>query len=104
MLATIRESISVLYKLSEVVCLLDLLLALAEVSASAGYVRPQFGDALVVRRGRHPVLEQMALGGNAFVANDVQCTDENHFHVLTGANMSGKSTYLKQVVLIQVSQ
>ena len=54
----------------------------------------RFGESLVIREGRHPILDHM---GTVVVANDVTATPESNFSVITGANMSGKSTYLKQV-------
>ena len=101
LLANIREAIGCLYKLSESVSSLDVILSLAEVSQRPGFVRPTFSaDALVIRQGKHPILEQM--GNVNIVPNDTTVTLENNFQVLTGANMSGKSTYLKQIVLLQV--
>jgi DNA mismatch repair protein MutS len=81
---------------------IDVFSALAELAARYGYVRPQLnnGDAIVIRGGRHPVVE-CALGSGAFTPNDtfLSCKD-NQLIVLTGPNMAGKSTYLKQVALI----
>ena len=54
----------------------------------------RFGESLVIREGRHPILDHM---GAVIVANDVTATPESNFSVITGANMSGKSTYLRQV-------
>ena len=58
------------------------------------YIYNRFGESLVIREGRHPILDHM---GTVVVANDVTATPESNFSVITGANMSGKSTYLKQV-------
>jgi DNA mismatch repair protein MutS len=80
----------------------DVLLALAELAHSRDYVRPHMDDSdvLIVRDGRHPVIEAMNLGEN-FVPNDVvmDCR-ENQILVITGPNMAGKSTYMRQVALI----
>jgi len=67
------------------------------VSMNQGYVCPEFGDEIAVRQSRHPILDTMPLD---IVANDIQADPFSRLHVLTGANMSGKSTYLRQVVLI----
>jgi len=81
---------------------IDVFSALAELAVRYGYVRPQLnnGDAIVIRGGRHPVVE-CALGSGAFTSNEtlLSCR-ENQLIVLTGPNMAGKSTYLKQVALI----
>jgi len=80
---------------------LDVCAALAEVAARNGYVRPRLteSDALEIRAGRHPVVEQW-LRGERFVPNDTSFTDGRRIHILTGPNMAGKSTYLRQVALI----
>lgn len=96
----ITNCIGCLYRLSDIVSALDVLLALAEVSQSPGYSRPSFGNSLIVQAGRHPILEYMAV--DDVVPNDTSASVENNLLVLTGANMSGKSTYLKQIVLLQV--
>ncbi len=81
---------------------IDVFSALADVAARYGYVRPRLndGDAIRIRKGRHPVVERM-LGSGAFVPNDtfLSCK-ESQLILLTGPNMAGKSTYLKQVALI----
>jgi DNA mismatch repair protein MutS len=80
---------------------LDVLASLAEAAALYGYVRPDVvpEDVLEIREGRHPVVEQ-TLSGERFVPNDTHFVDGERIHVLTGPNMSGKSTYLRQVALI----
>jgi DNA mismatch repair protein MutS len=83
----------------------DVLLSLAEVAARQGYVRPQVehGQALEIIGGRHPVVEH-ALDGNVFIPNDTRLEAEQGARVLllTGPNMAGKSTYLRQVALISL--
>ncbi|HEX5370509.1 MAG TPA: DNA mismatch repair protein MutS, partial [Dehalococcoidia bacterium] len=81
---------------------IDVFSALAETAARHGYVRPVVGDGerLVIHDGRHPVVEQ-TLGDGRFVPNDTQLdSGEAQIVVLTGPNMAGKSTYLRQVALI----
>ncbi|HEX3555395.1 MAG TPA: DNA mismatch repair protein MutS [Thermoanaerobaculia bacterium] len=81
---------------------LDTLAAFAEVAARQRYVRPVMGEAggpIVIREGRHPVVEQASR--DAFVPNDAELDDEqSQIVLLTGPNMGGKSTYLRQVALI----
>ncbi|HEY2526049.1 MAG TPA: DNA mismatch repair protein MutS, partial [Candidatus Binataceae bacterium] len=82
----------------------DALLALAAVARRRGYVRPRMNSrlALVVRDGRHPVLEA-AMRAGEFVPNDLQTDpDERQLLLITGPNMAGKSTYLRQVALIVI--
>jgi DNA mismatch repair protein MutS len=80
----------------------DVFCALAEVAARYGYVRPQVtqDDEIVIRDGRHPVVERMLPQG-AFVPNDTDLSNQDaQIIVLTGPNMAGKSTYIRQVALI----
>ena len=80
---------------------IDVVATLAEVAADADYVRPEVheGDELVVTEGRHPVVERRVPDG--FVANDVTLNGTDHqVVVLTGPNMGGKSTYLRQTALV----
>jgi len=78
----------------------DVLAAFAEVAAESDYVRPDIRDERVIsiEGGRHPVVERF-LGEEPFVPNDVLFDDENQLLVITGPNMAGKSTYLRQVAL-----
>ncbi len=81
---------------------LDALCSLAENARRKGWTKPQFTDEPVIEiiEGRHPVVEQI-LGDRSFVPNDTRLSSENsQLHLITGPNMSGKSTYLRQVALI----
>ncbi len=82
---------------------LDVLAALAEVAERRAYVRPEVhtGFDLRVRAGRHPVVETM-MPRESFIPNDVELDDDGFIVVLTGPNMAGKSTVLRQVGLIQL--
>jgi DNA mismatch repair protein MutS len=81
---------------------IDVLCSLAEVAAANRYVRPivDTGTEIRIRNGRHPVVEQLQTG-ELFVPNDclLDCKD-NQILIITGPNMAGKSTYLRQVALI----
>ncbi len=81
---------------------IDALSSLAEVAVRHSYVRPTLTDEDVIdiKGGRHPVVEQ-SIGRDNFVLNDAYlCNKDNQLIILTGPNMSGKSTYLRQVALI----
>ncbi len=87
---------------ADVVAELDAAAAFAEAAVRYDYVRPELteGTEIVVEEGRHPVIERMPLG-ERFVPNDVRLdTSANQILVVTGPNMAGKSTYLRQVALI----
>lgn len=88
---------------ADVVASLDALASLAKVAIANNYTKPHIssGNDMVIKDGRHPTVELMLRG--AFVPNDVYMGDgENHMILLTGPNMSGKSTYGKSVLLIQI--
>ena len=80
---------------------LDVLASLAEVAALGSYVRPEVvaEDILEIHEGRHPVVEHY-LKGERFVSNDAIFEEGERIRILTGPNMSGKSTFLRQVALI----
>lgn len=80
---------------------LDVVAGLAEVAAVNGYARPDVvdDDVLEIRDGKHPVVEEF-LAGKGFVPNDTVLEEGERVRIITGPNMSGKSTYLRQVALI----
>ncbi len=80
---------------------LDVYASLADVALMHRYVRPEVdeGPGIEILAGRHPVVE-LTLTNEPFVPNDVRMTPETAIHVLTGPNMAGKSTFLRQVALI----
>ncbi|AOY78411.1 DNA mismatch repair protein MutS [Clostridium formicaceticum] len=81
---------------------LDALYSLAEVAYENGYIKPSMndGEAIHILEGRHPVVEKM-LNNNMFIANDTYLDQkENGISIITGPNMAGKSTYMRQVALI----
>jgi len=81
---------------------IDALSSLAEIAVRHGYVKPTLttDDAIDIKGGRHPIVEQ-TIGKDNFVPNDAYlCNRDNQLIILTGPNMSGKSTYLRQVALI----
>lgn len=80
----------------------DILASFAEIAVQQKYVRPTLTnqDTIEIRGGRHPVVEK-AVGSSNFIANDTLLSNhDNQIIILTGPNMSGKSTYLKQTALI----
>jgi len=83
---------------------LDLLAAFAQLARARGYVRPEFSSSgeLEIVAGRHPVIERLGeAAGERFIPNDAYLNGSSHLILLiTGPNMGGKSTYLRQVALI----
>ncbi len=87
-------------KSAESIATLDVLLSFVEVARNNNYVKPEINenDKIIIKEGRHPVVEKMA---ERFIPNDIylDCA-ENQLIILTGPNMAGKSTYLRQIALI----
>src|SRR5690606_8021435 len=83
------------------VAALDVLAGLAELAVRSDYSRPEVHDGyeLLIRGGRHPVVETM-MPREEFIPNDVTLTEDARVVILTGPNMAGKSTILRQVGLI----
>ncbi len=99
--AQLAKSAPKLLKTARALAELDVLAALAEAAAQGGYVRPEVkaSNELEIREGRHPVVEQ-SLSGERFVPNDIVFEPGEIVRVITGPNMSGKSTAIRQVALI----
>ncbi len=106
--ATIGKSAFKLLSTARALAELDVLAALAEVAALGGYSRPEVheGSELEIHEGRHPVVEQSLHGdpstsrSGRYIPNDVIFENGEIVRVITGPNMSGKSTYLRQAALI----
>jgi DNA mismatch repair protein MutS len=99
--AATGAAIGRLRTIAQALATLDVLAALADVAAREGYARPVLTDAFALRitAGRHPVVERM-MPRERFIPNDVTLTEDARLVILTGPNMAGKSTILRQVGLI----
>lgn len=102
----LKERVSVwitpLRKIAESLATLDALLGFSLVAYDQGYVCPQFNSDrnIMIRDGKHPVIAMQLQ--HQFIPNDTELTDEQAFWIVTGPNMGGKSTYLRQVALISI--
>jgi DNA mismatch repair protein MutS len=101
-----REQVSAaaerIWRTADGLASLDVLVSLAQVAEERNYCKPQVddSDAIDIRDGRHPVIESMKLG-ERFVPNDTRLDGgENQILMITGPNMAGKSTFMRQVALI----
>lgn len=98
----IKAHIPELQQLAEAVSEIDVLQAFATVSEANNYKRPRFVEnKLAIKNGRHPVIEQVMKDGS-FVPNDVSLDQDKNVLLITGPNMSGKSTYMRQLALIVI--
>ncbi|MDO4748747.1 MAG: DNA mismatch repair protein MutS, partial [Eubacteriales bacterium] len=98
----IAENLNRIEKSAQAVAVLDVLVSLANVASSNRYVKPEVNLSSVIRLkdSRHPVVEAL-LDSTLFVPNDVYLdNDSNRVAIITGPNMAGKSTYMRQVALI----
>ena len=97
----LASQLGALKRLAGAIAMLDCLTAFASLAKESGYCRPQIaeeGAALRITDGRHPVVE--ALSRERFVPNDTALDAETRTMVITGPNMAGKSTYMRQTALI----
>ena len=99
LIAEVRTHMSTLFKICESIAMLDMIASFAQLVTTQNYTRPQLTTTLAVRGGRHPVRERIQ--HNRFIPNDIYATQQNRFQIVTGCNMSGKSTYIRTVALLQ---
>lgn len=95
---------NVIREISDKVAIFDVLISLSQVAKENCFVRPEIteGDKIVIKKGRHPVIEKL-LADEEFIANDTYLDNSSsRIMVITGPNMAGKSTYLRQIALITV--
>ena len=99
--ARVGKDVARLHATARAIAAIDVLASLAEVAMREGYTRPRIATEFALRivAGRHPVVERM-MPRDKFVPNDVELTDDARVIILTGPNMAGKSTILRQVGLI----
>ena len=99
----IKKYTEQIQKLAEQLSIVDVLTSFAEVSIANDFVRPLFNDnhKMEINEGRHPVIEKV-IGHNAYVPNNTYLDESKNLLLITGPNMGGKSTYMRQVTLIVI--
>ena len=102
--SVLTENINNLKVIADAVAQLDLISCFAEIAKTNRYIRPQIVDSnepMIIKEGRHPVVE--AISKERFIPNDILLDeDENRTMILTGPNMAGKSTYMRQTAIIAI--
>ncbi|KAI0898154.1 DNA mismatch repair protein-like protein MutS [Annulohypoxylon nitens] len=100
LLDAFRIHVPNLFRVCESIALLDMIAAFGQSATTRDYVRPEVGDTLALKGARHPIFER--INPERFVPNDVFANEQHRFQVITGCNMSGKSTYIRMISLLQV--
>jgi DNA mismatch repair protein MutS len=99
----VLQHLEAIQETADAIAVFDVLSSLSETARLYNYTRPVLNETrnLFIREGRHPVLDQSLTGGERFVPNDVTLEPQhNRLLLITGPNMAGKSTYLRQVALL----
>ena len=99
----LKEHRKILSELAERLAYIDVMVSFAVSAIENDYAKPEMNEeyAFEIESGRHPVVEKL-IGRTDYVSNDTVFTEKESFVVLTGPNMSGKSTYMKQIALISI--
>ncbi|KAL4929214.1 MutS family protein MSH4 [Aspergillus undulatus] len=100
LIQNVCAEISILFKISEAISMLDMLAAFAHLATTNEYTRPELTDALAIKSGRHPIREKIHT--RKFIPNDAYATPQTRFQIITGCNMSGKSTYIRSLALMTI--
>lgn len=100
LIQSVCSEISGLFRVSEAIAMLDMLAAFAQAATCQDYIRPELTDVLAIKAGRHPIREKIHT--SKFVPNDAYATQQSRFQIITGCNMSGKSTYIRSLALMTV--
>ncbi len=101
----INKNTNRIKKMAELIAVIDVLCSFAVASKENGYVRPEVndGDEIDIRGGRHPIVEKSVMSTGLFVPNDTYLNvDDSRFSIITGPNMAGKSTYMRQTAIISI--
>lgn len=96
----IRGETAILFKVCESIAMLDMLASFAQLVTTLDYCRPELTDTLAIKAGRHPIREKIQV--EKFVPNDAYAAKQSRFQIITGCNMSGKSTYIRSIALMTV--
>jgi len=96
----VRAEIAPLFKISDAIALLDVIASFAQLVTTQDYCRPALTQTLAIKGGRHPIREKIY--AEKYVPNDAYATQQSRFQIITGCNMSGKSSYIRSIALMAV--
>lgn len=100
LIENLRAEIAPLFKISDAIALLDVTASFAHMVTTQDYCRPELTRTLAIKSGRHPIREKIYT--EKYVPNDAYATRQSRFQIITGCNMSGKSTYIRSIALMAV--
>ena len=100
----LRGNIGCIYSLNDTTSLLDMITSFASFACKVPSCKPILTteNTMCITKGRHPILSTLVMHEDGFIPNDTRCNAAENFHILTGANMSGKSTYIRQIALLVI--
>lgn len=119
LLENLRGEIPNLFKVCESIAMLDMITSFGKlVTSQESYVRPEITECIAIKSGRHPIRDKVRMAhyistkninlrlfqvpSHKFVPNDYYATQQSRFQIITGCNMSGKSTYIRGIALMSV--
>ncbi|KAK4085152.1 uncharacterized protein Triagg1_142 [Trichoderma aggressivum f. europaeum] len=97
----LRRQVSPLFRICESIALVDMISSFGQITTTRDYVRPNIEDTLALKSARHPILDKVKMASE-YIPNDYYSAEQHRFHCVTGCNMSGKSTYIRSVALLQI--
>lgn len=100
LIGNLRAEIAPLFKISDAIALLDVTASFAQSVTTRDYCRPELTRTLAIKSGRHPIREKIYT--EKYVPNDAYATRQSRFQIITGCNMSGKSTYIRSIALMAI--
>ena len=100
LIENLRAEIAPLFKISDAIALLDVTASFAHLVTTQDYCRPELTRTLAIKSGRHPIREK--IHKEKYIPNDAYATRQSRFQIITGCNMSGKSTYIRSIALMAI--
>ncbi|RFU76600.1 dna mismatch repair msh4 [Trichoderma arundinaceum] len=100
LVSKLRQVVPPLFRVCESIALVDMIASFGQITTTRDYVRPGIEETLALKSAKHPILDKKM--ASDYIPNDYYATERYRFHIVTGCNMSGKSTYIRSVALLQI--